>query len=240
MSDNPTTPHPDLSQPPAANPPQRYGPDGKYESIEAWTAATRASEQEGSRLARELREKTERLQQLEQAVLGQQRQPADPFNELAEIGIPIDAFNRAVDARAQQQLLAQLGPVSEMYNARAKIVADYPDYAAHEPKILAYVNSDPQLAQDYAAMSRVNAYRAMEWAIGVYSRQGGPTTDNPTNGALPGNSTPDNRGQVVNGQTNNEQLQKAVEYYHKFGDSAPLRREWFSGMTLHPEMPKGN
>lgn len=218
MPDNPENLQ-STEQQPAANPQTRFGPNGRYESLEAWETATRASEQESSRLARELQEERTRRQQYESVF--QQNQPVDPYKELDTLGVPSELLRSAMRSELQQVL----APLAQMQAARAKIMGENPDYEKHESKMDAYVFADAQMASDYNALAQVNPYRALEWKIGVYRAKHQNSNGAEQHGAnLPGNTAPDNRGDVVKGTADRqERLEKSLDYARAYGDTKPYR-----------------
>lgn len=225
--------HPNLQTPPA-NPeeqtPQTYY-NGKYKTIADWENATRQSEQEASRLARENVEKDQRLQAME-AFLRQANPvngtPArDPLDELSDIGIPKDILQRAVQAEARSEATKMLRPLLEGAQARQAMTQKFKDYESHEQEIMGYVASDPQRQASYNRMFQEQPLQAMEWALGMYRLENpGSVTAAPSSAGaeIPSSQGANPRGDEAAQNEYQEKLKKAYDWYNQTGDRGPVTK----------------
>jgi hypothetical protein len=203
-----------------------------YSSSEELARGYRASSQEAKRLAQE----NQRLQEAYQAAAVNQRPDipnrSRPEDRLAEFGIPADALNDFVNERVGQALR----PLAEGFQARGRVLNEYPDYQKYEADVANFVNSDPDFSQRYARMFSVDPVGAMELAFlkfGESKRNSAPTSNAPNaqemvDASLPGQRTGESRR---SGTGNQQDVDEAWRNYQKSGSKADA--EAFARARLH-------
>ena len=173
-----------------------------YSSSEELARGYRASSQEAKRLAAENQRLQEQFQQSTQRPDIPNR--SRPEDRLAEFGIPADALNDFVNERVGQALR----PLAEGFQARGRVLNEYPDYQKYEADVANFVNADPDFSQRYARMFSADPVAAMELAFlkfGESKRKGAPAPVAPNaqemaDASLPGGRAGDSRRTEHSGQ----------------------------------------
>jgi hypothetical protein len=203
-----------------------------YSSSEELARGYRASSQEAKRLAAE----NQRLQEAYQSAAVNQRQDipnrTSPSDRLAEFGIPADALNEFVNERVGQALR----PLAEGFQARGKVLNEYPDYQKYEAEVAEYVNSDPDFSQRYGRMFAADPAGAMQLAFLKFAeskRKTAPTPKAPNaqemaDASLPGERTGDTRRAGTSNQSN---IDDAWKRYQQTGSTRDA--EAFALARLH-------
>ena len=166
-----------------------------YFNSEELVRGYRASSQEAKRLAAENQRLQEQFQQSTQRPDIPNR--SRPEDRLAEFGIPADALNDFVNERVGQALR----PLAEGFQARGRVLNEYPDYQKYEADVANFVNADPDFSQRYARMFSADPVAAMELAFlkfGESKRKGAPPPQAPNaqemvDASLPGGRAGDSR-----------------------------------------------
>ena len=101
---------------------------------------------------------TKYVGQLESLVASQAPSPGtapnDPFKRLADESlIPVDVFKDAVRSMINDGLNDFLGPLAGQVKGREQLIAKAPQYVQDEPKVLAWADSHPELAQRVQQMT---------------------------------------------------------------------------------------
>jgi hypothetical protein len=189
-----------------------------YSNSDELARGYRASSQEAKRLAAE----NQRLQEQFQAAAANQRQDipnrSRPEDRLAEFGIPADALNDFVNERVGQALR----PLAEGFQARGRVLNEYPDYQKYEADVANFVNADPDFSQRYARMFSADPVAAMELAFlkfGEAKRKVAPTPTAPNaqemaEASLPGGRAGDSRMTELSGQG---EIEEAFKRYQASG-----------------------
>jgi len=195
-----------------------------YPSPDELAKGYRASSAEAKRLA----EENQRLQQMfqqQQALAANPRQDipqrSRPEDRLAEFGIPADALNEFVNERVGQALQ----PLVNGFQARGRVLQEYPDYQKFEADVAQYVNSDPAFAERYNRMFAADPVGAMELALLKFSdtkRKSTPPAPTPNaqqmvDASLPGVQT----GETRSGNAGvDSEIDEARRRFEKSGSSA--------------------
>lgn len=176
--------------------PQTPAPDfAGYSSSEELARGYRASSAEAKRLAAE----NQRLQESWNAANQRQDIPnrTRPEDRLAEFGIPADALNDFVNERVGQAL----APLARGFEARSRVLNEYPDYTKYEADVANFINSDPEFSQQYNRIFSADPAGAMQLAFlkfGENRRKNAPTPSAPNaqemaDASLPGGRQGDSR-----------------------------------------------
>jgi hypothetical protein len=193
-----------------------------YPSVEALVQGYRASGEE----ARKLRERTQQVEQqyqaLSQAVANPrpdvpQRQSAS--QQLSDFGIPTDALDAFVGERLQQAFQ----PITRGFEARGKVLGEYPDYARYESDVSQFVANDPTVNARYQAMFNVDPAGAMEYAYLKFGDSRRKTIPSQTQGSreqaveasIPGSRQ---GGSPSPANAENDMLARAWDHYKKTND----------------------
>lgn len=192
-----------------------------YPSLDELKNGYRSSGSEAKRLAAE----NQRLQEQLQGYAANQRQDipnrSRPEDRLAEFGIPADALNDFVNERVGQALR----PLAEGFQARGRVLNEYPDYQKYEADVANFVNADPDFSQRYARMFAADPVGAMELAFlkfGEDKRKSTPSPKSPNaqemaDASLPGERTGESRRSVPQNQ---QDVDSAWKNYQKSGSKA--------------------
>jgi len=238
----------------ANNQNQPLNPDlAGYPTTEALVAGYRASGEEAKRLKAELEKRDQLLgqfltnggQNVRQDVPSRAPRPED---RLTDFGVPVDALEQMIDARVNRGVESVLKPLHTMANARQKIVSQHPDYVRHEQDVAQFINSDPQLAEGYAAMYAANPYGAMEYALLKFADSRRSTVNGAQqvpNGRVDAGIPTSRAGEGRREPGGDSAIQEAFERFQRTGSSrdavayskarlGPLLREQFArvGQTL--------
>lgn len=204
-------------EPPAANPPQ---PDlAGYPDVSQLAQGYRASGAEAQRQKARADALEQQVHQLV-AAANQQRGP-DPYARLSEYGDLGSTIREVVRNETTQIVQEALQPLAKGFQARSEVMTKYPDYVKFEQDVATFINSDPQLSQEYQELFRTNPATAMKYAFLAFgdSRRG-QTPPPPQNGA-PGAvhaSIPSNRaGDSRRGPDPNDNVRAAFERYQQTG-----------------------
>ena len=191
-----------------------------YPSTDELVRGYRNSSAEAKRLA----EENQRLQQAAQMAAANPRQDIPnrgrPEDRLAEFGIPADALSEFVNERLGQAL----APLARGFEARSRVLTEYPDYQKYEADVANYVNSDPEFSQQYNRLFAADPAGAMQLAFlkfGENRRKNVPVPPSSipqevADAALPGARSGDTR-RAGDGTSND--VQEAWENYQKTGSS---------------------
>lgn len=186
--------------------------------------------------------------QLESLVGSQQAPTAtaapDPFKRLADESlIPIDAFQQGVQSIVASELQKVFGPITGALQAREQLVASMPQYAADEPKVLAFANAHPELMQKVQAMTAAGfPLEALRLQYTDFL-QANPPISTPApdpRGGLPGTPGSDanrNPGQQASQEEAVARLKSAITHALQTKDERALWSEVFSDFT--PKLPPG-
>ncbi len=200
-----------------------------YRSLEALKQAHLSSGSHAKQLAAE----NQALKQQMAAAVnplpgGMQRQ--DPRSELNSWGLPVESL----DAYLDQRITQAFAPIAEGLNARSKVLSEYPDWGKHEADVYQYVNSDPQLSQEYADIARVNPAAAMKYALRAYSdsKRRGHSGGNGATREVIANETaqaqiPTNRPGETRQQGQGQDrapVRAAFDHWQKTGDPVPFSK----------------
>ena len=209
-----------------------------YQSAEELARGYRASSAEAKRLAAE----NQRLQEMFQTQAANPRPDIPnrtrPEDRLAEFGIPADALNEFVNERVGQALR----PLAEGFQARGRVLNEYPDYQKYEADVANFVNADPDFSQRYAKMFAADPVGAMELAFLKFGETKRKTTPPPkapnaqemADAALPSERQGETRPAVPDNQRN---VEEAWKRYQKSGSKADA--EAFARARLHDVIPEG-
>ncbi len=206
--------------------PQQPADVGGYPSQEELLKAYRASSNEGKRLAAENAKLTAEKEAIWNAVNQRPdiQHRSRPEDRLAEYGIPADAIDEFVNERVARAL----APLSQGFEARNRVLNEYPDYNKFEADVAQFIQSDPDMSQRYAKMFSVDPVGAMELAFlkfGEAKRRTAPAPTPQTGGsseaALPTQRSGDARRVD---ETNSQSIEDAWEAYKKSGSKADAER----------------
>lgn len=213
--------------------PQQPTDLGGYPSTDELLKAYRASSNEGKRLAAE----NAKLSAEKEAIWNAVNQRPDiqhrsrPEDRLAEYGIPTDAIDEFVNERVARAL----APLSQGFEARNRVLNEYPDYNKFEADVAQFIQTDPDMSQRYAKMFSVDPVGAMELAFLKFGESKRRTAPAPTpqnagssEAALPMQRSGDARRVD---QTNSQEIEDAWERYKKTGSKADA--EAFAHARLH-------
>jgi hypothetical protein len=207
-----------------------------YSNSDELARGYRASSQEAKRLAAE----NQRLQEAYQSAAVNQRQDipnrTSPSDRLAEFGIPADALNEFVNERVGQALR----PLAEGFQARGRVLNEYPDYQKYEADVANFVNADPDFSQRYARMFSADPVAAMELAFlkfGESKRKSAPAPNAPNaqemaDASLPGGRAGDSRRTEQSGQN---EIAEAFSRYQKSGSQQDA--EAFAKLRIRQSIP---
>jgi hypothetical protein len=207
-----------------------------YSSSEELARGYRASSQEAKRLAQE----NQRLQEAYQQAAVNQRQDipnrSRPEDRLAEFGIPADALNDFVNERVGQALR----PLAEGFQARGRVLNEYPDYQKYEADVANYINSDPEFSQQYGRIFAADPAGAMQLAFlkfGESKRKGAPPPIAPNaqemmDASLPGERTGESRRSESGSQG---AVEEAYKRYQQTGNSRDA--ETYAKLRLKQAIP---
>jgi hypothetical protein len=207
-----------------------------YSSSEELARGYRASSQEAKRLAQE----NQRLQEAYQQAAVNQRQDipnrSRPEDRLAEFGIPADALNDFVNERVGQALR----PLAEGFQARGKVVTEYPDYQKYEADVANYISSDPEFSQQYSRIFAADPAGAMQLAFlkfGESKRKGSPSPIAPNaqemvDASLPGGRAGESRRSESGSQG---AVEEAYKRYQQTGNSRDA--EAYAKLRLKQAIP---
>jgi hypothetical protein len=243
---NPGVPLLPQNPPPAPAPapapqPQRYGPNGQYASIDEWSHATRASEQESSRLARENEQMRSRMAELESAVqanLAGRTGRSTPEDELETLGIPLNSLREVVRASIQQEIK----PLYDGMQAEQQVFNSIPEYGDIRGDVHRFIASDAGLLERFNQLQRGNAQGAYEWAVGMWRLKHGKEPSrsaDPATAGLPGGQAPPAPSAEPEGPSN-ERLNAATDHFIAYGDPSAAVHERLKGYPgLKEHLQKG-
>ena len=205
-----------------------------YSSSEELARGYRASSQEAKRLAAENQRLQEQFQQSTQRPDIPNR--TRPEDRLAEFGIPADALNDFVNERVGQALR----PLAEGFQARGRVLNEYPDYQKYEADVANFVNADPDFSQRYARMFSADPVAAMELAFlkfGESKRKGAPAPVAPNaqemaDASLPGGRAGDSRRTE---QSAEGEIDEAFRRYQKSGSQQDA--EAYAKLRIRQSIP---
>jgi hypothetical protein len=182
MADETGTPAPDLAG---------------YATVEELARGYRNSGAEAKRLNAELQRKEEQIQSYAANQRPDIPNRSRPEDRLAEFGIPADALNEFVNERVGQAL----APLAAGFQARGRVLNEYPDYQKYEADVANYINSDPEFSQQYNRIFAADPAGAMQLAFlkfGENRRKNAPPPSAPNvqemvDASLPGGRQGDSR-----------------------------------------------
>ena len=222
MADEPVTP----------TPPDLAG----YPTADELARGYRNSSAEAKRLAAENQRLQEQLQGLAANPRPDIPQRGRPEDQLRDYGIPVDVMEQFVNERVGQAL----APLARGFEARGKVLQDYPDYNKFEAEVAQFINSDPDLSQRYARMFTADPAGAMELAFlkyGESKRRSAPAGSPPNpqeivDASLPGGRPGESR-RVGSGEESD--VQEAWAQFQKTG--SPRDVEAFVKARLRQVIP---
>lgn len=210
-----------------------------YGSTAALAAAKRSSDQEAKRIYEENKQLRDLLTQ---SVAAKQSTEDNPFEELATLGVPRGALQKAIQTEARNLVREELAPLVAAGTAREAILGQYPDFQKHEPHLHQFLRENPEVNEQYqwglqnARHNPHQAQMAMEWAYLKYGEQarrsgknlstGGP---DPSASALPQSSAQERNSSQGN-NADAEKIKKAAEFGQKYGDWRPFAHERLKGV----------
>jgi len=205
--------------------PQQPPDFGGYPNQDELLKGYRASSAEAKRLAAE----NAKLSAEKEAIWNAVNQRPDiqhrqrPEDRLAEYGIPTDAIDEFVNERVARAL----APLSQGFEARSRVLNEYPDYNKFEADVAQFIQSDPDMSTRYAKMFSVDPVGAMELAFLKFGeakrKTAGPPQpqSSPTDASLPTQRAGDARRVD---ETNSQSIEDAWEAYKKTGSKADAER----------------
>lgn len=152
---------------------QNLNPDlAGYPDTERLVAAYRASGDEAKKQRERAEAAERRAAELESRAYAPANQrvdipqrPADPYQQLAEYGVPPEAFRAAVRYEAGGMLQEALQPIAQGFQARNELLGQYPDYQKFESDVASHINSDPELKERYQRMFASDPVGAMDYGF---------------------------------------------------------------------------
>lgn len=113
-----------------------------------------------------------RADALEQALNAINQRPAvnprghtQPEDQLAELGIPVDAIDAMVTRRASEIVARSFEPIAKGMTARNSVMAQYPDYQKYENDVAKFIQQDESLNEKYNRMFATDPEAAMDYAF---------------------------------------------------------------------------
>ena len=206
-----------------------------YPSVEALVNAYRASGEEGKKQ----RTRADLLEQQLQSVVavnprqdvpqrngnGQFTSAQSPYDQLSEMGVPVDALRQAIRAEVGEAFT----PIAQGFQARGKLIAQHPDYTKFESDVAAYIQSDPELNQTYTRMFNADPVGAFEYAFLKFGdsrrrqsstrESNGDTGEDRAHAAIPSNRSGDSRQP----KSNDDAVSAAYKRFQETGSSSAAR-----------------
>lgn len=171
--------------------------------------------------------------------------PADPFARLqAETLMPADLLKEAILSVVGSTMKQEFGPIAAALQARDAMVTKYADFNEVEPKVLAFLEGNPELkqrtqrltAQGFAFDAHELAYNAYKWA--------NPAPSNPVvppSAGLPGSPAMPNRTASPITEDRVTKMNEALQHAVQTGDDRAVWMEHFKDFKpiLPPEYQNG-
>lgn len=177
MDGEPGSANPNGAQPPARD---LAGYTDEQQLVKAYRASSTEAQRQKAR-----------ADALEQALTAFQRPTVNPRghsqpeDQLAELGIPVDALDAMVTRRAQEIVGRAFEPIAKGMTARNTVMAQYPDYQKYEQDVAKFISDDQALQEKYERMFQTDPESAMDYAFlkfGEHQRRQNPNPA-PQNGA---------------------------------------------------------
>lgn len=134
----------------------------------------RESSKEGRRLhgraqnlEQELRQREERLRQLETLMASQNRGPDEAAKlkeRLEPDGFPVEDLAKYVQTEVERGVESRLMPLLQSIEAHSRVDLEEPGFAENKPKILRFLQENPDKLQRYQALNRGDPAGAARWA----------------------------------------------------------------------------
>lgn len=215
-------------------PPENDAPDdlAGYQSVTDLAKGYRASSDEAKRQKNRADEAEQRLRLFEQqfqSTAMRSNGNSDPESRLQELGIPIDALEQFVVTRQKRAISEEITPLVAGAAARNTMMASYPDYQKFEADVAKEMEKDPDFAQRYQRMFKVDPESALEFAFLKYSEtsrksaaangggNGRAEVERARSGAqIPSKRQGDSRANPTS--QSDEAIARGWEHYQKSGD----------------------
>lgn len=191
-----------------------------------------------------------RADALEQALNAMNQRPAvnprghsQPEDQLAELGIPVEAIDSMIQRRAQEVVARSFEPIAKGMTARNTVMAEYPDYQKYENEVAKFIQQDERLNDKYNRMFATDPESAMDYAFlkfGESQRRANPKppADNGggkrTDAQIPSGRTAEGRTRP---EDSGDDLQRAYEAFRKTGD--PRARDAYVKARLRGQFSEG-
>jgi hypothetical protein len=166
------------------------------------------------------------LMEMQDAPQGQPK--TDPFKALADAGVDPAEFIAGV----RDLVRAELEPVTKGVAAQAQFELEHPEFRAVQPEVSQFIATNAKLTKRFNTIYQNDPFGAMEWALDRFKETKREpvksAADDPTKGKLPSSGPtaergPESRAEFV------ENHQKALDYYHKYGNMTPMLDNLIAG-----------
>lgn len=166
--------------------------------------------------------------------------PEPELDELAALGIPVQALERLIEKRADKRVEARLAPIDRFARAQTEILKEIPNYAEVAPHIARFLSTHPELEREVNEMAQINPKAATKYAYREFEAQRPRASAadeglNKTNAAIPTSNSVGNR--MAGERDFQSELQRAQDHYMQTGDDRPYWKIWneMRGAPMHPD-----
>jgi len=156
----------------------RYGPGGKYKSMEEWEKATIEAGNTISRLAKERDEFEARLKTVEDTVSPKPQVEDDPLDEIENFGLPKAPLKKAVEREVQRVLREAAEPYNARVKADQEVLTKYPEYKDSFNDLIGFLKENPDVERQVQLAEQSGNYGlAREFAWLKFTAQRGTAVE---------------------------------------------------------------
>jgi len=177
------TPPQPLSSPQAETPTveaeKRFGPGGKYTSMEEWERATIEAGNTITRLNRERDELDSRLKAVEATISPKPEEKADPLDFVENYGIPKEPLKAAIRTTMETMMKEAAEPYNARVQADQAILQKYPEYGERFNDMKAFLHQNPDVERQVSIAESQGAFElAREFAWLKFNQTQGAEAEN--------------------------------------------------------------
>ena len=144
---------------------ERFGPGGKYKSMEEWERATIEAGNTISEARRENDELKARLSRIEATITPKETPKADPLDDVELLGIPKEPLKQAMRATFQEMMEEAAKPYNARVQADQSIIEKYPEYKDRFPEVISFLHQNPDVERQVSIAENQGAFElAREFA----------------------------------------------------------------------------
>jgi hypothetical protein len=218
-----------------------------YGSLEAMKQAVYASRTEGKRLADENKALRGYAEQVKRLLPSERREERRAIDEINDLGLPSEVFQRAVKEQIHEELVREMAPVSKTNEAVSKIRSSNQSFSKLESDFNKWLTANPEVASEFN-----NAVQAMPDAAqllleGVFARFEGTRRANPdsepnkipSGAKLPNSqSAGAGRQKLADDTPTKEEMVELLKGARRTRDPVPMMRAILGDRPIHRDFAR--